>query len=82
MKLLTDAKEFINTLKRTSKVSYQSNNLKAIVKRIEEKNSKRQLLIKYFYWGGLNWIGFSEFASHSVQDIINDFKTEQEIYDK
>ena len=46
MKLLTNANEFIQTLKKTSKVMYQSSNLKAIVDRINANNSKRELRIR------------------------------------
>ena len=81
MKLLTNANEFIQTLKKTSKVMYQSSNLKAIVDRINANNSKRELRIRYEYFNGLKWVGFSTFCSPSVNDIIVDFKNEQKIYD-
>lgn len=82
MKLLTNATDFIQTLKKTSKVMYQSSNLKAIVDRINPNNSKRQLRVQYYYANGSNWVKFSEFVSPSVSDIITDFISEQKIYDK
>lgn len=82
MKLLTNATDFINTLKKTSKVMYQSSNLKAIVDRINPKNSRRELRIKYEYFNGEKWIEYSTFCSPSISDIIADFSTEQKIYDK
>lgn len=82
MKLFNTPSDFINTLKRTSKVMYQSSNLKAIVDRINPNNSKRQLRVQYYYSNGSGWVKFSEFVSPSVSDIITDFISEQKIYDK
>lgn len=82
MKLLTNANDFIQTLKRTSKVMYQSSQLKAVVDRINPTNSKRQLRVQYYYSNGSGWVKFSEFVSPSVMDIITDFISEQKIYDK
>ena len=82
MKLLTNATDFINTLKKTSKVMYQSSNLKAIVDRINANNSKRELRIRYEYFNGEQWVKFSTFCSPSLSDIILDFSNEQKLYDR
>lgn len=82
MELLNNANDFIQTLKKTSKVMYQSSNLKAIVDRINPNNSKRQLRVQYYYANGGVWVKFSEFVSPSVKDVIDDFISEQKIYDK
>ena len=82
MKLFNTPTDFIKTLKKTSKVMYQSSNLKAIVDRINPKNSRRELRIRYEYFNGEKWVEFSTFCSPSVIDIITDFSNEQKLYDK
>lgn len=78
MKLFNTPTDFINTLKKTSKVMYQSSNLKAVVDMI---NCKKEVRIRYSYWDGSNWIPYGSCCSPYLVDVINDFSNEQKLYD-
>lgn len=71
---------FIQALKGTSKISFEKDELKAEVSRIDIRNSKRETMIRYFWKQAGNWVPFSFCSSPFVNQIAADFKYQCKIF--
>lgn len=76
MKTTNDPNQFIKSLQQSTKVQFDNGHLKAEVSRIEERNSRRQIMIRYSEWINGRWQSFSHYVSPFAVDVQNDFLTE------
>lgn len=75
-----DPLQFVDALRKSSKVIFDNGTLKAEASRIQEKNSKRETMIRYFHKVNDVWVAFSFFCSNYTQSIIDDFLYECKMF--
>ena len=81
MKTLTNANEFLAHLKTKKTLTYEGIGLRANVRIIEPKNSKRAYCMEYWYKLENEWVKFSTIVSTFLVDIVKDFKEMELIYE-
>lgn len=78
MKKLTNPNDFTHALLNSSKVCFESEQLRVEANRINEKNSRRAVQLRYFHRIGGLWKAFATFVSPSntdcIDDVIGEFK--------
>lgn len=69
----TDPLSFVNALRKSTKAVFENDVLKAEAFRIQERNSKRETMIKYSLKENGREIPFSTFCSCHTPHAIHDF---------
>lgn len=80
MRKLTNPTQFKEALLKTSKVSFEDESLKIEANRINEKNSKRAIQLRYFHLINGIWQSFAIFVSPNVKDCLEDVSGEFRLY--
>lgn len=81
MKTATTKNDFLALLKTNKTVSYEGIGLRANVRVIEPRNSRKQYCMDYWYKAGEQWVKFSTIVSVFLVDIVKDFKEMELIYE-
>jgi hypothetical protein len=79
MHITSKPSEFKAILLKTTRVIFQSDELRVEAKKVHNRDSRRNFEIKYYHLVDNVWQDFSTFVSNTVLDCLNDvdyqFKT-------
>ena len=76
MQIITNPSEFKSVLRKTTRVIFQSDDLRIEAKKVHNKDSRRNFELKYYYLIDNVWQPFSTFVSNTVVDCLNDLDYE------
>lgn len=80
MKTTNNPSEFKATLLKTTRVIFQSDELRVEAKKVHNKDSRRHFQLKYYRLVGNVWQDFSTFVSNTVVECLNDIDYQFKIF--
>lgn len=80
MQIITNPSEFKSVLRKTTRVIFQSDDLRIEAKKVHNKDSRRNFELKYYYLIDNVWQPFSTFVSNTVVDCLNDLDYEFKLF--
>lgn len=80
MQTTNNPQEFKKVITKTTRVIFQSNDLRIEARKVHNRDSRRYFQLKYYYLIGNAWKPFSTFVSNTVIDCIADLDYQFKIF--
>lgn len=80
MKTTNSPSEFKATLLKTTRVIFQSDELRVEARRVNNGDRRRSFQLRYYHLVEDIWQDFSTFASNTVVDCLNDIDYQFKIF--
>lgn len=80
MQIITNPSEFKSVLRKTTRVIFQSDDLRIEAKKVHNKDSRRSFELKYYNLIDNVWQPFSTFVSNTVVDCLNDIDYQFKVF--
>lgn len=80
MQIINNPSEFKSVLRKTTRVIFQSEDLRIEANKIHNRDSRRYFQLKYYYLINNVWQPFSTFVSNTVIDCLNDLDYQFKVF--
>lgn len=80
MKTTNNPSEFKSTLLKTTRVIFQSDELRVEARKVHNGDRRRNFQLKYYRLAGNVWQDFSTFVSNTVVDCLNDIDYQFKVF--